>query len=97
MTDKRAAADAIQGALDKSMRAIMQGNVETPVEGLRVAARHLMMLTRTSDAGKAERECACEFLLRLDLLMGGVEDPCICRRVRDLRAAIGEAFPQQLH
>ena len=93
MIDKYAAADAVQAAVDRAMRALMQRDVDAPLGDLRVAARHLMALARTSDARLAERECALEFLHRLDICTVGLDDPAACRRLRDLRAAIGQAFP----
>ena len=93
MIDKYAAADAVQSAVNQTMRALMQRDVDAPVDELRIAARHLMALTRTSDARRAEHECALEFLYRLDAHMGGVDDGEICRRLRLLRQRIGEAFP----
>src|SRR5262245_56372792 len=93
MIDEYAAADAVQAAIDRAMRALIQRDVAAPIDDLRVAAQHLMALTRTSDARKAEHECALEFLYRLDAHMGGVEDVEICRRLRILRQQISEAFP----
>jgi len=93
MIDKYAAADAVQAAVNETMRALMRRDVDAPLDDLRVAARHLMALTRTNDTRRAEHECALEFLYRIDAHMGGVDDPDICRRLRILRQQISEAFP----